>query len=104
MSPRDHEEERMRAIAKDELTRYVESREFYEVMCRVVDRAVLQTLKNLGLDTETPVEMRKDFEYIRDGRMLWRMIKNRGIITVLIMLLGALGTVLVAGLDKMFGH
>jgi hypothetical protein len=106
MPPKESiEEKRVREIAEEQFYDLLQSRQFTDLIDKIVDRSVKRTLESLGLDMADQKELReirKDFEYLRDWRLLWRLIKNKGILTVIGMVVAALVIWCVAGFKGSF--
>jgi hypothetical protein len=58
---------------------------------RIISEAVKETLLHLGLDVDNPVELRKDFNHLRDWREGTETIKDKALSTIV-------GTVVTGGL------
>lgn len=71
----------------------------------VVERAVRQTLLQLGIVTTNDSDMRetqKDFAYLRDLRIGSQAMKNKGILAVIGVVVTALATLIWLGLNAIF--
>jgi hypothetical protein len=53
----------------------------------VVAEGVYETFTQLGLDHENPLEMQRDFQYLRDWRVASEEVKSKGIMALLAILL-----------------
>jgi len=69
-------------------------------MRAVVKETVQETLTQLGVDTNDPIEMQRDFQHLRDWRMAQETIRRKGYLTmVTILVTGFLGLVWVGFKD-----
>ena len=67
-----------------------------EEINRVVAEAVRQTLLQMGVDSENPIEMQRDFQHLRQWRRAGEDIKKKGIvITVSIFVTGVFALLLI---------
>lgn len=69
--------------------------EIKEVVREAVAEAVPETLLTMGIDPDQPLEMQKDFVYLRDWRLTSEAIKKKGI-------LAAVGLMVTGGLGAMY--
>lgn len=46
----------------------------------IVSEGVYETFTQLGLDHENPLEMQRDFQYLRDWRVASEQLKSKGLI------------------------
>jgi hypothetical protein len=68
-----------------------------EEISAVVRESVLQTLTELGVDAENPLEMQKDFAHVRAWRESTEEIKRKGLLTLVgILVTGLAGLVWVS--------
>jgi predicted HTH transcriptional regulator len=66
----------------------------------LVTEAVRQTLIQLGIDQDNPIEMQKDFQHLRDWRKAGEEIKRKGMVTLVgIFLAGIVSLVLIGVRD-----
>ena len=73
----------------------------------VVERAVRQTLLQIGIVTTNDADMRetqKDFAYLRDLRTGSQAMKNKGVLAVLGIAITAISTLIWLGLNAVFNH
>jgi len=48
----------------------------------LVKQTVQQTLMQLGVNSENPIEMQKDFQHLREWRNSMQSIKQKGVLTL----------------------
>lgn len=60
----------------------------------LIKHTVKETLTSMGVDTSDPMEMQRDFQALREWRLMRNAIQSRGILTVI----GLLASGVVAGL------
>jgi len=69
---------------------------------KVVMDTVKETLLSLGIEPHDPLDMQKDFSYLRDLRLMSESIKSKSVLTIIGALsLGALAMIAL-GLKKYF--
>lgn len=69
----------------------------------IVAESVQETFTQLGLDHENPLEMQRDFQYLREWRTASEKIKTQGIYTIVaIIITGLFGAVWV-GIKHILG-
>ena len=56
----------------------------------IVSESVHETFTLLGLDHENPLEMQRDFQYLREWRTATEKIKTQGIYTIVVILITGL--------------
>jgi hypothetical protein len=62
----------------------------------VVRETVRETLLSMGVDTTDPIEMQRDFQAVRDWRLVCEAIRSKGLMTLVgILIAGVLGALLV---------
>lgn len=67
-----------------------------EEINQVVAEAVRQTLLQMGVDSENPIEMQRDFQHLRQWRRAGEEIKQKSIVaTISIFATGVLALVLI---------
>lgn len=49
----------------------------------VIKETVHETLHELGIDADTPHEMQKDFQHLRDARTTMEQVKSKSIMTLI---------------------
>jgi|GEM_PF-3479666 len=54
-----------------------------EVAEKAADKTVTRTMTTFGVDTNHPLEVQKDFQFIRAMRETWSSAKSRGLIAAL---------------------
>ena len=69
-----------------------------QVASQAAKQAVHEMLVSLGIDLSDPIKVQKDFASIRDFRETMALIKNRGIIASVGLVITGLGTVFYLGL------
>lgn len=68
----------------------------------IVRLTVKNTLLQIGVDNEKPLEMQKDFSYLRESRLTSEMFKQKTKLSLIGLFLTGLGTVVVMGLKDFF--
>ena len=76
-TPNHHDDEHTREIARE-----------------AARAAVPEALRTLGVDTDNPIEVQKDFATLRDIRHLWRKARNAAVWGLVIATTGVLVTAL----------
>ena len=66
----------------------------------LVSEGVYETFTQLGLDHENPMDMQRDFQYLREWRIASEKIKTQGIITVIVVIITGLFGALWIGLKQ----
>jgi hypothetical protein len=61
--------------------------EFKEEVKTIVAESVRQTLMQLGIASNDPIEMQKDMQHLREWRQTMDSVKSKGLLTVLTMFL-----------------
>lgn len=56
----------------------------------IVSESVYETFTLLGLDHENPLEMQRDFQYLREWRTASEKIKTQGLVVILTILITGL--------------
>lgn len=80
----DNDQERVGDLSRRELKRIVDDNTLgREEMRQLVRSAVLETLSQLGVDTSSPIEMQRDFQHLRDWRMAQEVIRRKGYMTLM---------------------
>jgi hypothetical protein len=69
---------------------------------RLVAEGVDDALTKLGVDAENPIEMQRDFQHLREWREAVNSVKQKGILTVIGLILTGGSVALVIGLKSMF--
>lgn len=64
----------------------------------LIKRTVKETLTSMGLDTSDPMEMQRDFQALRDWRLLYGTMRSKGLLTVIVMMTTGLVTAIVIGI------
>ncbi len=63
----------------------------------IIKATVKDTLTQLGVDNENPIEMQKDFQHLRDWRETTEAVKRKSLLTVISLLAtGAVTAVVMA--------
>ncbi len=52
-------------------------------MADVISETVRQTLMQLGVDTNSPIEMQRDFQHLREWRKVTGELKQKGLLALL---------------------
>lgn len=77
-----------------------------KIMQRVAERAVFNTLRDLGLhagdDMGAVFEVRRDFQFLREWRQTCESVRSRGTFYILTLILAALSALLVMGAKSFF--
>ena len=89
------EQERVGDLSKSELKEVINEHTLSADEMRVIVKsAVHETLTQLGVDTSSPLEMQRDFQHLRDWRMAQEVIRRKGYMTLVgVLLTGVLGLV-----------
>ena len=66
----------------------------------IVSESVYETLTLLGLDHENPLEMQRDFQYLREWRTASEKIKTQGLMVILAILITGLCGALWLGIKQ----
>jgi len=75
------------------------SRIFTETELRnIVSEGVEQAFTRLGIEADSPIEMQKDFQHLREWRESIELVKQRSLIAALGVVLAGVGTVLWLGI------
>lgn len=53
-----------------------------EELREVVNQAVEETFIRMGVDASDPIEMQKDFQYLRDWRTTTEAVKRKSLLTI----------------------
>lgn len=53
----------------------------------IIRQAVHETLAELGVDHDSPLEMQKDFQHLREARTTMEAVRNKGVLTILVFLI-----------------
>ena len=64
------------------------------------DKAVASLFRNLGIRSDDPFAMQKDFAFLREWRESCEMIRGRGIVAMITIGLTTLGAIFVLGLKQ----
>lgn len=64
----------------------------------VIAEAVRQTLIQLGVDAENPLEMQRDFQHLRQWRKAEAELKSKGLIALVGILVSGFAALLLLGL------
>lgn len=68
----------------------------------IVAEAVKQTLIQIGIDAQNPLEMQQDFQHLRSWRESTESLKQKGLLTILgIFIAGGIG-LMVAGFKSKY--
>lgn len=97
------ESERVGDLSKKELKAIVDEHTLSkEEMRAIVKEAVSETLTQLGVDTSSPLEMQRDFQHLRDWRMAQEVIRRKGYMTLMAVLVtGVVGLIWVGFKDAL---
>lgn len=49
----------------------------------IIRQTVHETLAELGVDHESPMDMQKDFAHLRDARVTMEQVRSKGILTIM---------------------
>ncbi len=83
------EPQKTRTMTEDEIRELVES-------------TVLRTFERLGLDAEDPIQVQRDFQFMRDWRLSSESVKAKALVAAVgILVAGAMGA-LFMGIVSMF--
>jgi len=68
----------------------------------VVAEAVRQTLIQLGIDSQNPIEMQKDFQHLRQWRKAGEDLRSKSILSILTLLLAGVVSLALLGVREWF--
>ena len=68
---------------------------------RIVRDSVRETLVELGISHDDPIEMQKDFQHLREWRLATAMIRRKGLLTILGLAIAGMAAALWVGLKQM---
>jgi hypothetical protein len=68
----------------------------------IVSESVYETFTLLGLDHENPLEMQRDFQYLREWRTASEKIKTQGLTVIIGIIITGLCAALWLGLKQIF--
>ncbi len=68
---------------------------------RIVAESVRETLIELGIAHDDPLEMQRDFQHLREWRLATAMIRRKGILAVLGLVIAGAAAALWLGLKQM---
>ena len=68
---------------------------------RIVRDSVRETLIELGIAHDDPIEMQKDFQHLREWRLATAMIRRKGILTILGLAIAGMAAALWLGVKQM---
>ena len=68
----------------------------------IVSESVHETFTLLGLDHENPLEMQRDFQYLREWRIASEKIKSQGLMVIIAVIITGLCGALWLGFKQMF--
>jgi hypothetical protein len=68
----------------------------------IVSESVYETFTLLGLDHENPLEMQRDFQYLREWRTASEKIKTQGLMVIIAVIITGLCGALWLGLKQIF--
>lgn len=69
----------------------------------VIRQTVHETLAELGVDSEAPMEMQKDFQHLREARTTMEAVRSKGVLTILTFLVTGIVAAIWMGI-KTFLH
>jgi hypothetical protein len=73
-----------------------------EEMAEVVAEAVKQTLIQLGIDSQNPIEMQKDFQHLRQWRKAGEDLRSKSMLVLLGLVLTGLTSLALLGIREWF--
>ena len=68
---------------------------------RIVAESVRETLIELGIAHDDPLEMQKDFQHLREWRLATAMIRRKGILAVLGLVIAGAAAAMWLGFKEM---
>ncbi len=68
---------------------------------KIVSDTVRETLIELGIAHDDPLEMQRDFQHLREWRLATAMIRRKGILTVLGLIIAGAAAALWIGFKQM---
>ena len=72
-----------------------------EQITEIIEETICRTLQHLGVDTSDPIAMQRDFAHVRGWRESTEIIKRKGLMTVVsVLIAGALGMLWMWGQDE----
>lgn len=67
---------------------------------RLIAKTVEQTLTQLGVEHDDPLEMQRDFQYLREFRTTSATLKERGLLALIAIMLSGFVALLVMGVKE----
>jgi hypothetical protein len=71
---------------------------------RIVARTVRETLIELGIAHDAPLEMQKDFQVLREWRLASEAIRRKGVLTVFGIVIAGITAAFWVGLKQMLSQ
>jgi len=71
---------------------------------KIVSDTVRETLIELGIAHDDPIEMQKDFQHLREWRLATATIRRKGILTILGILIAGAAAALWVGFKSMINQ
>ncbi len=71
---------------------------------KIVSDTVRETLIELGIAHDDPIEMQKDFQHLREWRLATAMIRRKGILTLLGLVIAGAAAALWVGFKSMINQ
>jgi hypothetical protein len=75
--------------------------EFKEEVKIIVAESVRQTLMQLGIASNDPIEMQKDMQHLREWRQTMDSVKSKGVITITAMFFTGIAAALWLGFKEL---
>ena len=73
-----------------------------EELARIVSETVKQTLVQLGVDAQDPIQMQRDFQHLRQWRESGEDLKRKGTAALLFIFFSGLVSLILLGLKEWF--
>lgn len=88
MPPNESQENIQIVLSKDEVE-------------ELLHETITKTLLAVGLDAKKPIELQRDFSYLRNLRESSKSVKTMGLTALIVMFVTGTGTALVLGLKEL---
>jgi hypothetical protein len=75
--------------------------EFREELKDIVAESVRQTLMQLGIASNDPIEMQKDMQHLREWRQTMDSVKSKGMLTIMTMFCTGIAAALWLGFKEL---
>ena len=68
----------------------------------IIKQTVHETLAELGVDHDSPLEMQKDFQHLREARTTMEAVRSKGVLTIIGFLVTGIVAAIWLGLKTFF--